>query len=106
EADKKGLQLAHEISPDLPQTVIGDPTRLRQILINLLNNAVKFSFEGTITIRANVLAMSEESCRILFSVEDEGIGIPEENQHKLFQPFSQTDTATTRKFVSAFVMFS
>lgn len=105
DASHKGLELTSEIDNLLPNTVTGDPCRLRQVLINLLNNAIKFSFTGPVIVRTTVLATTDTSCRILFSVEDHGIGIPEKDQTSLFQPFTQADTATTRKFVSSFQLF-
>lgn len=97
-AEEHNLELMFDLLPDLPTALIGDPLRLGQILINLGNNAVKFTSEGEIVIRAEVLNQSENEAELLFSVQDSGIGLTEEQQHKLFQSFSQADTSTTRQY--------
>ena len=99
-ADQKGVRLICEIDPTLPDTVTGDPVRVRQILFNLVGNALKFSEAGQAVL---VTAVADETVsvgplRIRFSVVDRGIGIPEELQKKLFQPFSQAESSTTRKY--------
>lgn len=97
-AQEKGLELAVLIHHDVPPRVKGDPNRLRQILINLVSNAVKFTHDGEVLIR---LALAEERDRSLivrFEVSDTGIGIPEEDQGKLFRSFSQTDSSISRRF--------
>lgn len=97
-AEKKGVEFRMETSPDLPSQVKTDPLRLRQILLNLLNNAVKFTPSGTITFRVTTAGTSGGKIGIRFEVEDTGIGIPEEQQARLFQAFSQGDASTTRRF--------
>ena len=103
QAASKQLDLAYHVAEDIPPWVMGDITRLRQIMVNLVNNAVKFTPEGSITIvvsrRARPLAAASDS-RILLeiSVNDTGIGIPAERIDRLFKPFSQVDSSTTRKF--------
>jgi PAS domain S-box-containing protein len=95
QAGAKGLSLKVEIGAEVPGWVQGDPTRLRQVLLNFLSNAVKFTASGSVTIRVRAIAADG---RLEFAVEDTGIGIDAERQHLLFRPFSQLDRSTTRKF--------
>jgi CheY-like chemotaxis protein/HPt (histidine-containing phosphotransfer) domain-containing protein len=102
-ASTKGLELKSNLSPSLPVEIIGDSTRLRQILLNLLGNAVKFTASGSIgiTMAGEVLESSAgeaKKVQIQFSVEDTGIGIPEEKMDGLFQAFNQLDNSTTKKY--------
>jgi signal transduction histidine kinase/DNA-binding response OmpR family regulator len=98
-SDEKGLELMYKLPVDLPTALIGDPLRLGQILVNLGNNAVKFTdIGGDITISIEVLKETSDEVRLQFSVKDSGIGITEEQQNKLFQSFSQADTSTSRKY--------
>jgi len=97
-AQEKGLELAWSPRGDIPEVVRGDPSRLRQILINLAGNAIKFTKSGTVTIQAQLNQPAGEQVEILFSVSDTGIGIPEEKHRKIFEAFSQADTSTTREF--------
>jgi len=99
-AQSKGLELCCWVSPDLPEIVRGDPTRLRQVLANLVSNAVKFTSEGEIVVRVDLVtnAQNAESRHIVMSVKDTGIGISSEAQAKLFQAFTQADASTTRRF--------
>jgi signal transduction histidine kinase len=97
-ADQKDLYIKSEKINKLPSFVIGDPTRIKQILINLINNAIKFTSEGGITIKSEFIESIGNKAKIKFSVEDTGIGISENNQKKLFQSFTQADASTTRKF--------
>ncbi|MDP3845147.1 MAG: transporter substrate-binding domain-containing protein [Pseudomonas sp.] len=97
-AAEKGLQLNLEISPGLPRYLRGDPLRLAQILVNLTNNAVKFTESGAIIIRVAELEECDGASLIRFEVRDSGVGISEEEQSKLFQSFQQADTSTTRKY--------
>ncbi len=95
----KGLEVASHVEPDVPVKAIGDPTRMRQVLLNLLSNAVKFTAEGSVTLRVrNVAAKADETTRLRFEVTDSGIGISKEAQQRLFQPFTQADASTTRKY--------
>jgi PAS domain S-box-containing protein len=94
---RKGLNLSYKIIPGAPERIFSDPIRLRQILGNLLNNAVKFSDSGDVTV--SVSSQNSENCiDILFAVKDSGIGIAENELDKLFLPFSQVDTSTTRRY--------
>ena len=96
-AQQKHLTLTAEIAPDCPAIFLGDPIRLRQVLLNLLGNAIKFTLRGEVVLR--VTAVQQESGRALhFSISDTGVGIPAEKQRTLFQAFSQVDASTTRKF--------
>ncbi len=95
---EKGLELLIDIAPTVPDGLLGDSLRLGQILINLANNAVKFTEQGEILIRVKALASSEEQVTLQFSVIDSGIGMTEEQVNKLFQSFSQADSSTTRKY--------
>ncbi len=94
----KSLSLHTEIDPALPATVRGDMIRFRQVLLNLLGNAVKFTEAGTIQLKAEVLSATEAGYQLRFSVTDEGIGISEEQQRKLFQPFTQANASTARNY--------
>lgn len=94
----KDLEICYQIASDVPQTVSGDIVRLRQILINLLNNALKFTEKGEICLSIQRMEAEEGKARLEFAIKDTGIGIPEDKQAHLFKAFSQVDTATTRKF--------
>ena len=96
-ASEKGLEVAFGINPALPAIVRGDPDRLRQIIINLVNNAIKFTQRGSITLRVDPVGDSRNS-RVRFSVTDTGIGIPKERMDRLFKAFSQTDASFSRKY--------
>ena len=98
EAHKKDLEVIRYIDPDVPRHVHGDPTRLRQILVNLMSNAVKFTSQGQIVVTVKLRERRNSRALVAFSVSDSGIGIPEEKRNKLFQAFSQADSSTTRKF--------
>ncbi|ALU45232.1 hybrid sensor histidine kinase/response regulator [Pseudoalteromonas rubra] len=95
---EKGLEMLLDIAPDVPISLIGDPLRLGQILINLCGNAIKFTEQGEITISVTVAEQSEDLVILKFSVKDTGIGMSREQQNKLFQAFSQADGSITRKY--------
>jgi signal transduction histidine kinase/DNA-binding response OmpR family regulator/HAMP domain-containing protein len=100
-ADEKGIELACRISPDVPMGVIGDPTRLKQVLLNLLNNAVKFTEKGEVLLTvepADRTGSEERGQAIRFVICDTGIGIPGDRMDRLFRSFSQVDASTTRRF--------
>jgi PAS domain S-box-containing protein len=97
-ADKKGTELTVRISPEVPGTVIGDPTRLRQLLVNLVGNSIKFTEKGTIHINAEREPDDGPEIRLHISVADSGIGIPEDKKQLIFEPFSQADGSMTRRF--------
>ncbi|HEY8026013.1 MAG TPA: PAS domain S-box protein [Burkholderiaceae bacterium] len=96
QARAKELDLKIQVEPDVPQWVLGDPTRLRQVLLNFLSNAIKFTFIGGILV--SVERDRALTGRLLFKVQDSGVGMLQEQQHLLFQSFSQIDRSTTRKF--------
>jgi CheY-like chemotaxis protein/anti-sigma regulatory factor (Ser/Thr protein kinase) len=97
-ADEKGLELLCEIAPSVPDVVRGDSNRLRQVVINLIGNAIKFTDQGEVALNIHVEAEEGDERTIHFTVSDTGIGIPAEKQKLIFQPFSQADNSTTRKY--------
>jgi len=100
-AAEKNLEMMYQMTPGVPSAIIGDVTRLRQILVNLLNNAIKFTEEGEIELSVELQPMTNQKTErgdILFSVRDTGIGIPPEHQERLFQAFTQADNSITRKY--------
>ena len=97
-ADEKGLEIASLIDSRVPTRLRGDPGRLRQVLLNLASNAIKFTKEGEVTTEVTLIEAGEDACKLHFSVRDTGPGIPEERQSRLFKVFSQVDSSTTRKF--------
>lgn len=100
-AMKKKISLKIQISDKLPARVLGDPLRLRQVLINLLENAIKFTHEGGVTVRITPLFQDEVHCHMHFVVDDTGIGISEEEQKTIFRHFTQVDSKDTRKYGGA-----
>ncbi|ATQ78833.1 hybrid sensor histidine kinase/response regulator [Massilia violaceinigra] len=97
-ARQKGLALACELPPHLPRALKGDPGRLRQVLINLLGNAIKFTSEGGVTLAVTLRRVSEQRCDVEFAVRDTGIGIAPDQQTLIFDAFSQVDGSTTRQY--------
>jgi PAS domain S-box-containing protein len=97
-ADEKGLELLCEVAPEVPETVRGDSGRLRQVIINLIGNAIKFTDKGEVALKVQVESASELDRTLLFTVSDSGIGIPAEKLQSIFDPFSQADSSTTRKY--------
>lgn len=97
EAGKKGLHLAVDLAPDLPESIIGDETRIRQILLNLLNNACKFTEQGEIRLKVDQIDRVSGSC-IRFSVQDTGIGIADDEMERLFERFYQVEQSLTSCF--------
>ncbi|MES0338073.1 MAG: response regulator [Candidatus Magnetobacterium sp. LHC-1] len=97
-ASSKGLELIFDVDPNLPDSLVGDPLRLGQILINYSNNSVKFTKKGEIVIRILIEEEDENSLFLRFEVKDTGIGLTSEQQGKLFQSFQQADATTTRKY--------
>ncbi len=98
EADRKNLVIRLDIEKGIKDNLIGDPYRLHQVLLNLLNNALKFTAQGFIAVDIRRLETSENSCSLQFSVSDTGIGIPYESQARIFESFRQADGSTTRKY--------
>jgi two-component system sensor histidine kinase/response regulator len=97
-AEEKGLELLFDVNTETPAALVGDPLRLGQVLINLANNAVKFTEHGEIVIKVAPLETTDSQATLQFSVQDSGIGLTEEQRGKLFQAFSQADSSTTRKY--------
>jgi CheY-like chemotaxis protein/HPt (histidine-containing phosphotransfer) domain-containing protein len=97
-AASRGLRLTFDIDPSLPPVLRGDPLRLGQVLINYVNNAIKFSEQGSIDISVRQLLQDEAACLLRFEVRDHGIGLSEAEQGKLFQAFQQADSAITREY--------
>ena len=97
-ADEKGLELLCEVAPEVPEVVQGDSGRLRQVIINLVGNAIKFTGKGEVGLKVQVEASHERDRTLRFTVADSGIGIPEEKLQVIFDPFSQADSSTTRKY--------
>lgn len=98
QADKKGLELACHVPPTVSDKVVGDPGRLRQVLVNLISNAIKFTEKGEIIVSVEEEPKSETEALFRFEVKDTGIGIAEDKQRFIFDPFSQADSSTTRKY--------
>jgi two-component system, sensor histidine kinase and response regulator len=97
-AHQKGLELAYDADPEVPAQLVGDPGRLRQILVNLVGNAIKFTHQGEVLVKIERLARDAGDVELHFKVKDTGIGIPLEKHGLLFQAFSQADSSTTRKY--------
>jgi signal transduction histidine kinase len=98
QAQAKGLSLRMETPPDLPACLVGDPLRIKQVLLNLLSNAVKFTPAGGVTLRVREVERTRRSLTLRFDVIDTGVGIPAEAQARIFEPFTQADSSTTRRF--------
>ena len=97
-AKVKDVALIAEIDPHLPEMLIGDPTRMRQVLLNFMTNAIKFTHHGEVRVRVRCLSSLASRVKLRLEVRDTGIGISEEKQHDLFQSFTQGDGSTTRKY--------
>jgi PAS domain S-box-containing protein len=97
-AATKDMEFSHFVSREVPALVIGDPTRLRQVLLNLLSNALKFTEQGAVRLRVTPEQRTERGVLLHFTVSDTGIGIPPEKQQAIFEPFTQADGSTTRKY--------
>ncbi len=97
-AGKKGVELTCFLPNEIPDAVIGDPVRLRQVLLNLLGNSMKFTERGEVSVRVHCLSQEADRVTLKYEVRDTGIGIPEEAQKRLFTAFTQADGSTTRRF--------
>lgn len=97
-AAEKNIELINNIESGVPYWLVGDPLRVGQVLLNLVNNAVKFTNEGHVLVAVSLAEKMDQSCRIKFSVSDTGIGLTKEQKEKLFSAFSQADTSVTRRF--------
>jgi signal transduction histidine kinase/DNA-binding response OmpR family regulator len=98
QATEKGLELACRIPPDVPDTFRSDPGRLRQVVVNLVGNAIKFTEQGEIVISITKQRLTASHARLRFSVRDTGVGIPKDKQGRIFEAFGQADSSTTRRF--------
>jgi PAS domain S-box-containing protein len=98
QANEKSLDFLTYVDPDIPEFILGDYVRLKQVITNLSNNAVKFTAKGEVCVSAELVRTTGDEHEVLFMVKDSGIGIPKVHQDKLFQSFSQVDSSTTRKF--------
>jgi PAS domain S-box-containing protein len=97
-AQQKGVALSWQAGPCVPEQIIGDPSRLRQVLVNLVGNAVKFTERGEISVRVDIQEQAADSTVLHFRVQDTGIGIPKDKQAMIFDAFTQADSSTTRQF--------
>jgi two-component system sensor kinase len=97
-ASKKELELVSRIAPDIPLEAIGDPNRLRQIIINLVGNAIKFTDRGEVFVQVDVECFSPDQAKIHFSIQDTGIGIPTDKKDHIFDAFRQSDSSVTRRY--------
>ncbi|MBB3190574.1 response regulator [Halomonas cerina] len=97
QADDKGLELAVHIPPEVPDRVLGDPIRLRQVIVNLVGNAIKFTEAGEIVVDLGIESLDDGRLRLGFEILDTGVGIPEAKRRQIFEAFSQADTSTTRQ---------
>ena len=97
-AHQKGLELACQVAADVPDALIGDPSRLRQIVINLVGNAIKFTEQGEVVLQVSVEEQTNDDLILHFAISDTGIGIPAEKQAVIFEAFSQADNSTTRRY--------
>ena len=97
-AHKKGLEFICQIEREVPRLLVGDPGRLRQILTNLVGNAIKFTQKGEVLVRAFLVEENDDSAALGFEVKDTGVGIPVKEQARIFESFSQSDSSMSRKF--------
>jgi CheY-like chemotaxis protein/nitrogen-specific signal transduction histidine kinase len=97
-AGERKLELTYEVRPEVPDFLIGDASRLRQVLVNLIGNAIKFTEVGEVAVCASVVSREDDVARLRFDVRDTGVGIPLEKQHLIFEAFRQVDGSTTRRF--------
>ena len=97
-ANQKGLALSHECAADVPKALLGDGKRLRQVLTNIVGNAIKFTEQGKIVVRTTLVGHTDEASAVRFEIVDTGIGIPSHLHQHVFEGFEQADTSTTRQF--------
>jgi len=97
-AMEKGLDLSYDLKPDVPDAIIGDAGRLRQVLVNLVSNAIKFTEEGRVVVEVGKESETDGEARLRFSISDTGVGIPPDKQIAIFRPFTQADSSVSRKY--------
>ena len=97
-AQNKNLYLSWSVSDQIPPLMMGDPVRIRQIIINLVNNSIKFTHKGGVAVNVSMLGRYDQECDILFAIKDTGIGIPKDKQGRIFEVFSQADEQTSRRY--------
>jgi signal transduction histidine kinase/DNA-binding response OmpR family regulator len=97
-AQQKGLEIIYEVQPDVPESLLGDPGRIRQILVNLVGNSIKFTEHGEIVVSVDRETETAEAVRLHFSIRDTGVGIPKEKQKEIFEPFAQADGSMARRY--------
>ncbi len=97
-AHKKRLELAYQIAPDVPEMLVGDPGRLRQVVVNLVGNAIKFTEHGEVVVRVEKESQAADEVCLHFQVTDTGVGIPARRQGLIFEAFTQADSSTTRQY--------
>lgn len=97
-AHRKGLELACHIPPETPNLLVGDPDRLRQVVVNLVGNAIKFTSQGEVVLDVQCTGQNESEAKLQFTVRDTGVGIPPEQLERIFEAFEQADTSTSRKY--------
>src|SRR6202022_4489337 len=97
-AHQKGLELIYEVQPDVPEALVGDPGRIRQIIVNLVGNAIKFTERGEIFASVEKESETPDSVRLHFAIKDTGVGIPAEKKSKIFEPFPNADGAMARMY--------
>jgi len=97
-AQQKGLALNLHVDPEVSDVIAGDPVRLRQIIVNLVGNAIKFTSSGEVEVSVHTESQQDQSVMLRFTVKDTGIGIPRERQNEIFSAFTQADASTTRQY--------
>ena len=97
-AEEQGITLAALVDHNLPENLTGDPGKIRQVLLNLMNNAIKFTDQGRVTLKVQLVSLNDKNLQLQFSVADTGIGIPADRLHTIFHSFEQVDGSTSRKF--------
>jgi signal transduction histidine kinase/CheY-like chemotaxis protein len=97
-AQQKGLEIIYDVQPELPETLLGDPSRIRQMIVNLVGNSIKFTEHGEIFVSVELESETDELLQLHFAIRDTGVGIPEDKQQTIFEAFSQADGSMARKY--------